>query len=76
MLRTLLAASLVYIYGHPWFDGMRPATLERPLQFFHAEVNEAAWNGEQVLTGFEDVRLRGYVKAYMTRVDGQLKQVR
>ncbi len=76
MVRTLLAASLVYVYGHPWFDGMRPPTLERPLQVFHAEVNKAAWTGEHMLVSFDDVRLRSYVKAYLTRVDGQISRAK
>ena len=37
MVRTLLAASVIYCYAHPLFDGLRPATLERPLQFFYAQ---------------------------------------
>jgi hypothetical protein len=42
MVRTLLAACAVYCDAHPLFDGLRPATLERPLQFFYRQVNEAA----------------------------------
>lgn len=75
MVKTILAASLVYIYGHPWFDGMRPPTLEHPLQFFHAEVNTVAFSGEQLLLGINDPRLRSYVRAYLTRVDGQIRRV-
>ena len=76
MVRTLLAASVVYCYAHPLFDGLRPATLERPLQFFYAQVNEAAAQGRQLLTRFDDARVRAYAQTYMKRVDAQLKQAK
>ena len=74
MMKCLLALTVVYVLGHPVFDGLRPATFERPLQLFYAEINAAAWNGQQVLAGIDDARLRGYVKDYVTRVDAQIKQ--
>ncbi len=74
MLKCLLTMTLVYIYGHPMFDGWRPARLEHPLQMFYAEVNAAAWNGQQVLAGFDDARLRRHMRDYLTRVDAQIKQ--
>jgi hypothetical protein len=76
MVRTLLAASVVYCYAHPWFDGLRPATLERPLQFFYAQVNEAATQGRALLTRFDEGRMRVYAQTYMKRVDAQLKQAK
>ncbi len=72
MVRTLLAASLVYAYGHPLFDGIRPPKLDRPLQAFHTEVNKAAWTGGHVLVSFDDAWLRKYARAYMNRVDSQI----
>jgi hypothetical protein len=76
MVRTLLAACVVYCYAHPLFDGLRPAMLERPLQFFYAQVNEAASQGRALLTRFDDTRMRAYAQTYMKRVDAQLKQVK
>lgn len=74
MARTFLAAFLVYCYAHPLFDGLRPTTLERPLQFFYAQVNDAASQGRQLLTRFDDARIRAYADAYMKRVNIQIKQ--
>jgi hypothetical protein len=74
MVKTLLAASLVYVYGHPWFDGLRPKKLEHSLQYFHAEVNAVALGGEQLLMGINDPQLRSYVRSYVTRVDGQIRR--
>ena len=71
MVRTLLAASAVYCYAHPLFDGLRPATLERPLQFFYVQVNEAASQGRELLR-FDDARMRAYAQTYMKRVDAQI----
>jgi hypothetical protein len=76
MVRTLLAACAVYCYAHPLFDGLRPATLERPLQFFYVQVNEAASQGRELLTRFDDARMRSYAQSYMKRVDTQLKQAK
>jgi hypothetical protein len=76
MVRTLLAACAVYCYAHPLFDGLRPATLERPLQFFYAQVNEAASQGRELLTRVDDARMRAYALTYMKRVDTQLKQAK
>ena len=76
MVRTLLAACVVYCYAHPLFDGLRPATLERPLQFFYAQVNEAALQGRELVTRFDESRMRAYAQTYMKRVDAQLKQAK
>jgi hypothetical protein len=76
MVRTLLAACAVYCYAHPLFDGLRPATLERPLQFFYVQVNEAASQGRGLLTRFDEARIRAYAQTYMKRVDAQLKQAK
>jgi len=45
MFRTLIAAATVYAYGHPAFDGYRPAGLDKPLQGFSSEVNDATHDG-------------------------------
>jgi len=76
MVRTLLAASVIYCYAHPLFDGLRPATLDRPLQFFYVQVNEAASQGRELLTRFDESRMRAYAQTYMKRVDAQLKQAK
>jgi hypothetical protein len=76
MVRTLLAACAVYCYAHPLFDGLRPATLERPLQFFYAQVNEAASQGRELVTRFDEARMRTYALTYMKRVDTQLQQAK
>jgi hypothetical protein len=76
MVRTLLAASIVYCYAHPLFDGLRPATLERPLQFFYVQVNEAATQGRTLLSRFDEARVRAYAQTYVKRVDAQLKQAK
>jgi hypothetical protein len=76
MVRTLLAACVIYCYAHPLFDGLRPATLERPLQFFYLQVNEAASQGRELLARFDEARMRSYAQTYMKRVDAQLKQAK
>jgi hypothetical protein len=54
MWRIIVAAALVYVCGHPKFDGQRPAALDRALQGFYVTVNKAAVTGRQALTRFSD----------------------
>jgi len=73
MWRTVLTALLAYGYGHPSFDGYRPAAFDRPLQTFYGEVNSAARAGRQKLAFLHDDRAVSYVKGYAERVGEQLK---
>jgi hypothetical protein len=58
MWRIIVAAAVVYAYGHPKFDGRRPAALDRALQAFYVEVNKAAVTGRQMLARFDDQATR------------------
>jgi hypothetical protein len=73
MFRTLIAAAAVYAYGHPGFDGYRPAVLDKPLQGFYTEVNLAAIEGQRALATLDDARAMRYLKGYIERVDAQLR---
>jgi hypothetical protein len=73
MLRSFLAAAVVYTYGHPGFDGYRPGALDRPLQSFHREVNLVARDGQRVLATLDDARSMRYLKGYIEAMDAQLR---
>lgn len=73
MWRSIVAAALVYAYGHPGFDGYRPGALDRPLQDFYREVNQVARDGQRVLTTLDDARAMRYLKGYMEHMDTQLR---
>jgi hypothetical protein len=73
MWRSLLAAVVVYTYGHPGFDGFRPGGLDRPLQSFHREVNVMARDGQRVLSMLDDARSMRYLKGYIDSMDAQLR---
>jgi hypothetical protein len=73
MWRSIVMAALVYAYGHPKFDGYRPAGLDRPLQAFYVEVNKAAAIGRQTLARFDDESAVRYVKNYVDNVEAELK---
>ena len=75
MWRTLIAASMVYGYGHPSLDGYRPALLDRPLQSFYADVNTTARDGRKALAMLDDARTMRYLKDYIERMDSQLRSV-
>jgi hypothetical protein len=69
MLRTLVAAGLVYTWGHPALDGYRPALLDRPLQSFYADVNTTARDGRRAFSVLDDARTLRYLKGYVDRLD-------
>jgi hypothetical protein len=73
MWRSIAMAALVYAYGHPKFDGYRPAGLDRPLQAFYAEVNKAALTGRQALARVDGDRAVDYLKTYVDKVEAELK---
>ena len=73
MWRTLIAALAIYACGHPHFDGYRPAVLDRPLQDFYQEVNQAAREGQKVLAKLDDARSMRYLKGYIDRMDAMLR---
>jgi hypothetical protein len=71
MWRSLVAAALVYTYGHPGFDGYRPAAVDRPLQAFYSEVNSAARDGQRALMTLDDARSMRYLKSYLEFMQAQ-----
>lgn len=73
MLRSLVIAAAVYAYGHPGFNGLRPAALDRPLQSFHREINDVARGGQRALGTLDDARSMRYLKGYIQHLDTQLR---
>ena len=73
MWKAVLTATIVYAYGHPHFDGYRPAALDAPLQAFHLEVNQSARDGQRVLANLDDTRVVRYLRGYVERMDEQLR---
>ncbi|HEV2898709.1 MAG TPA: hypothetical protein VGX71_12910 [Pseudaminobacter sp.] len=73
MWKAVLTATIVYAYGHPCFDGYRPAALDAPLQAFHVEVNQSARDGQRVLARLDDARAMRYLKGYIEQMDQQLR---
>jgi hypothetical protein len=73
MWQTVVAAALVYGYGHPAFDGLRPAPLDYPLQAFYAATNDAVRDGQRALMGLDSVRAKQAVKVYYDRIETELR---
>lgn len=73
MFRTLLAAAVVYAYGHPSFDGHRPTALDKPVQSFYDGVNAVANDGRRALAVFDYARAARYVEVVMERLDRELR---
>jgi len=66
VLGSVLVAAIIYAYGHPLFDGLRPSSIDAPLQIFHAEVTQAAIDGARAVVTLDETRAARYVK---TRID-------
>ncbi len=73
MWRSLVAAAVVYGYGHPGFDGYRPGLLDRPLQAFHSEVNVFARDGKRVLATLDDARSMRYLNGYIEYMQSRMR---
>jgi hypothetical protein len=73
MWRSVVMAVLVYAYGHPSFDGYRPAALDKPLQAFYVDVNKAAVAGRYALGRIDDDRAVHYLKTYVDNVEAELR---
>jgi hypothetical protein len=73
MWRSVIAAAVVYAYGHPGFDGYRPGVFDRPLHAFYTEVNQAARDGKRALSLLDDARAMRYLKGYIDNMDALLK---
>jgi hypothetical protein len=73
MLRSVAIAALLCGYGHPSFDGYRPAGLDRALQAFYLEVNKATASGRLALARFDSGAAVRSVRNYVDSVEAELK---
>ena len=63
MIRTSIAAALVYALGLPFFDGYRPAVLDEPLHTFAAQINLAAQYSFRVVPSIDVARSNSTLQA-------------
>jgi hypothetical protein len=54
MGRIFLIAAVFYGFGHPGFDGHRPADLDRPLRHLHQTVDAAAIQLQRALIALDN----------------------
>jgi hypothetical protein len=71
VLATIAVCVAVYLYGHPVFDGYRPAALDRPLHGFHADVNQVARIGTQDVNQFVRSGARQQAKKFVDKVTSE-----
>ncbi len=64
---------MLYGFGHPGLDGVRPGFLDAPLQSLHREMNQAAADGQRVLTLLDDARSMRYLKSYNDSMSATFK---
>jgi hypothetical protein len=63
---------IVYAYGHPTFNGYRPAVIDRAIQSFHTEINGAARLGKDVLARVDRRRANDAIHGFIDRVEEEL----
>jgi hypothetical protein len=73
MLRSVAIAALLCGYGHPSFDGYRPAGLDRALQAFYLEVNKATASSRLALARFDSGAAVRSIRNYVDSVEAELK---
>jgi hypothetical protein len=73
MWQTVVAATLIYAYGHPAFDGFRPSALDAPLHAFHAAANDAVRDGQRTLLGLDRARAQQHLNVYYDRIETELR---
>jgi hypothetical protein len=66
-------AAIIYGYGHPLFDGLRPSSIDAPLQIFHNEVTQAALDGARVVITIDESRAARYVKNRLDVTEQRIK---
>jgi hypothetical protein len=74
MIRTSVAAALVYALGLSFFDGYRPATLDEPLKTFAAQINLATQYCWRKMPSLDVPRAKQYVAAYIERTGAELRR--
>jgi hypothetical protein len=76
MWRSVVAAVLIYGYGHPSLEGIRPEFLDGPLKAFYEQVNHVASDGKHALTSLDPSSSMRYLKGYIERMDSQLREAK
>jgi hypothetical protein len=74
MIRTSIAAALVYALGLPFFDGYRPAVLNEPVQTFAAQIDLAARYSWRMAASIDAPHLKRYVSLYVERIGRELRR--
>jgi hypothetical protein len=70
MLRGVLVAAVFYAYGHPHFDGYRPAAFDRPLQSFYLEMTQVVRDGRRT---FDNTLSLSAITGYAARIGAQVR---
>ena len=73
MVGTCVIVCAVYAYGHPRFDGYRPAALDHAMQSFHVEINGAARSGQEALAQIDQRRIGLAIRNFIDRLDIKFK---
>ena len=74
MIRTSVAAALVYALGLSFFDGYRPAMLDEPLKTFAAQINLATQYCWRKMPSVDAARAKQYAAAYIERTSAELRR--
>lgn len=62
LIRFTALALGVYACGGPQFEGMRPELVDKPLTFFHRDINAAVNDGLRLVGGVERMPGFGFIE--------------
>jgi hypothetical protein len=74
MIRTSIAAALVYALGLSFFDGYRPATLDEPLKTFANQIDFTTQYCWRKMPSLDVAHAKQYVSAYIERASAELRR--
>jgi hypothetical protein len=73
MLRSAIAGILIYGYGHPGLEALRPAFVDHALQGFHRDVNTVVADAYFAVTRIDDERVIAAARGYAGHLETQLR---
>jgi hypothetical protein len=73
MLRSAIAGLLIYGYGHPGLEALRPAIMDGALQGFHRDVNTVVADAYFAITRIDEERVIAAARGYAGHLETQLR---
>jgi hypothetical protein len=73
MWRGVPAIFIIYGWGHPSLESVRPGWLDRPLQAFHQDVNTAAREGQTAIANFDSAQHLRFLQDFVVSIQSKVR---